>query len=273
MKTLVTALTGLAALLYAAALSWLWFYQEKLIFQPEALPAAVALATAPDVREITVPVDGAQLSVLQLKLPKPRGVVFFLHGNSGNLSSWFIDPDFYRRANMDMVMMDYRGYGKSTGSIRSEAQLRADVRAVWAQFAPLYPQGQGQKVVLLGRSLGTALASGLALELEQAGRAPNATLLISPYESMATLAALRYPFVPQAVLRYPLRNDAPLAQLRSPVTLIHGTQDTLITPSHSQTLQRLAPQAKLQLIDGAAHNDLQDFDAYLKAVRAVLDGA
>jgi uncharacterized protein len=269
MKTTIAVLAALLALLYAAALLWLWLYQEKLIFQPEVLPAEASLITAPGLREITVPVDGAQLSVLQLKLPQPKGVVFFLHGNAGNLSSWFTDAEYYRSANMDVVMMDYRGYGKSTGSISSEAQLRDDVSAVWALFAPQY---KDKKVVLLGRSLGTALASGLALEMQQAGHPADAVLLVSAYESMAKMAAIQYPFVPQAVVRYPLRTDLALPQLRSPVFLIHGAKDNLIAPTHSQALQRLAPQSKLQLIDGAGHNDLQEFDTYLKAVRAVFDG-
>ena len=93
---------------------------------------------------------------LHLRLPAPKGVVFFLHGNGGSLESWFINPEFYRRANYDLFMIDYRGYGKSTGQIESEAQLRADVRAAWATVAPQYA---GRKVVFYGRSLGTGLAA------------------------------------------------------------------------------------------------------------------
>ena len=61
----------------------------------------------------------------------PRGLLFFIHGNGGDLSTWATGIDFYRKVNYDLFIFDYRGYGKSTGRIESEAQLHADVRAAW----------------------------------------------------------------------------------------------------------------------------------------------
>ena len=126
----------LAAALYACVLALLWFGQERLLFLPTPLAPSYPLAREPDVHERFVDVPGARLSLLELRLPDPRGVVFFLHGNAGNLESWFVNADFYRRANFDLVMLDYRGYGKSSGRIASEEQLHGDVSAVWQQVAP-----------------------------------------------------------------------------------------------------------------------------------------
>ncbi len=261
---------GLAFLLYCLAVGWLWFAQEKLIFMPTVLPADAVLSQRPDVREVVVNVPGAQLSALHLKHSAPKGVVFFLHGNAGNAVTWLIDPDFYSRANFDVVMLDYRGYGKSTGRITSEAQLRSDVRAVWNHFAPQY-QGQDKKWLLLGRSLGTSLAAGLATDLAQAGRAPDATILVSPYENFIALTAQHYPLVPKAVLRYPMRTDQLVASIPN-LLLLHGDQDSVIPLRHSQALTKIAPKAKLQVIQGAAHNDLQDFASYTGAIEAVMRG-
>jgi len=256
----------LVLLLYGAALAWLWFKQEKLLFAPDVLAASHPLAKAPDIHELTLDVPGAKLSALHLRLPNPKGVVFFLHGNGGSLETWFVNPEFYRRANYDLFMIDYRGYGKSTGQIESEAQLRADVRAAWATVAPQYA---GRKVVFYGRSLGTGLAAGLAAEL---GDVPDLTVLVSPYISMTALAAEHYSWVPQALLRYPLRTSDIVGRIRGPLMLIHGEQDPLIPSSHSDTLKMLAPQAMLLHVAGAAHNDVQDFDAYLSAfARALAD--
>ncbi|MBX3605571.1 MAG: alpha/beta fold hydrolase [Piscinibacter sp.] len=252
----------LVLLLYAAALLALWLAQERLLFLPAPLDPAEALATEPDVHERQVAVPGAQLSVLELRLPDPDGVVFFLHGNAGNLRSWFVNPDFYRRANHDLVMLDYRGYGKSTGRIESEAQLHADVLAVWEQVAPRY---RGRRVVVYGRSLGTGLAAALA---ERIG--PDLTVLVSPYLSMQALASHHYPWVPAALLRYPLRTDERIARLRGPVLLMHGERDELIPLAHAQALARLQPAARLVVVPGAAHNDLQSFEAYLAPLREAL---
>lgn len=245
--------------LYLMALTWLWFRQEKLLFAPDVLPADYRLVTAPDLHEVSIDVPGARLSALHLRLPNPKGVVFFLHGNGGSLENWFVNPEYYRRANFDLFMFDYRGYGKSSSQIESEAQLRADVRAVWATVAPQYA---GKKLVVYGRSLGSGLAAGLSAELASA-RAPDLTVMVSSYTSMAALAAEHYPWVPQALLRYPMRTDQVVGQIRNPLLLIHGEQDTLIAPRHSDTLKTLAPQATLVHIPGAAHNDVQDFDDYL----------
>ena len=194
--------------------------------------------------------------------PAPRGVVFFLHGNAGNLDGWFSNVDFYRRLNLDFYMLDYRGYGKSGGRIDSQAQLEADVRAAWASIAPRYA---GKQRVFVGRSLGSALAAGLAVEVQ-----PELTVLVSPYESMAALAAEHYRWVPQALLRYPLRTDAALTRVKSAVLLVHGADDEIIDAAHSQRLLRAAPHAERVLIEGAGHNDLQQFPAYLEALEARL---
>ncbi len=259
-------IAAVVLVLYLGALAWLWFRQEKLLFAPDVLPADYQLAKAADIHEVSIPVPGATLSALHLRLPNPKGVVFFLHGNGGSLESWFVNPDYYRRANYDLFMVDYRGYGKSTGHIESEDQLRADVRAVWATVAPQYA---GKKVVVYGRSLGSGLAAGLSAELANGGT-PDLTVLVSPYSSMAAVAAEHYSWVPQLVLRYPLRTDQLVARIRNPLLLIHGEKDPLIAPSHSERLKALVPKATLLHIAGAAHNDLQEFDDYLGAYARAL---
>ena len=253
-------------LLYGGALGWLWFSQEKLLFVPDVLPADQPLARSPDIHELTIDVPGARLSALHLRLADPKGVVFFLHGNAGSLANWFVNPEYYRRVNFDLFMLDYRGFGKSTGRIQSEVQLHADVRAAWTTIADRYA---GRKVVVYGRSLGTGLAAHLAAGMSPE-RPPDLTVLVSPYRSMAALATEHFPWVPEAVLRYPLRTDAFITQVRGPIMLVHGELDALIAPSHSEALKALAPQATLLRVPGAGHNDLQEFDVYLGAFARAL---
>ncbi len=262
---LLLLLFVLAFVLYSAALVALWFMQERLLFAPQTLPAQHRFELGADVHEGFIDVPGARLNTLHLRLPKPAGVVVYLHGNGGNLQSWFVNAEFYRQANMDLFMLDYRGYGKSSGRIESEAQLHADARAAWDAVAPQYA---GRRKVLIGRSLGTGLAAKLAADVQ-----PDATLLVSPYVSMVSLALEHYPWVPQAVLRYPLRSDEAVARIRGPLMLLHGERDTLIAPSHSQRLKLHNPNSELLLVVGAGHNDIQSFEAYLDAVRRRISDA
>jgi pimeloyl-ACP methyl ester carboxylesterase len=260
-------LLAAAGAVYTAAIGWLWFRQERLLFEPTKLLPDCVLSIDPDVHEMWIEVPGARLSAAHLRLPNPRGVVFFLHGNSGNLTDCLVDLDAFRQVNFDVVMLDYRGYGKSTGCIASEEQLRADVRAVWAGFATQY---EGKRVVISGQSLGTGLAAGLAAELCAAGRAPDLTLLVSPYSSGRALADELYPWVPSQVLRYPLHTVEHAAQLRGPLMLIHGDKDELIGIHHSEALRTAMPQAQLLRVEGAGHNDVHTFPIFRQALAGAL---
>jgi hypothetical protein len=191
-------------------------------------------------------------------------VVFFLHGNGGHLGTWFVNPALYRRLNLDLFMIDYRGYGKSTGRIRSEAELHDDVRRAWAHVAPAYA---GRRTVFFGRSLGTGLAAALAAEVQ-----PDALVMVAPYESLAALAREHYPWVPGTLLRYPLRTDETLPRVRGEITLIHGERDTLIPVAHAERLAATVPRARLVRIAEAGHGDLQAFEAYQAALAQALGG-
>jgi pimeloyl-ACP methyl ester carboxylesterase len=259
--------TGLAV--YGAMLAFLWFKQESVMFYPVPLPADYPLAKEPDIHERTVEVDGASISVVHLKLPDPKGVIFFLHGNAGNLAGWFSNADFYRRANFDLVMPDYRGFGKSSGQITSARQLREDVRQVWNAFAAQY---QGRRLVLYGRSLGTALTAELAAQLSAEGRRPDLTVLVSPYASIRELTAEFYPWVPSLLVRYPLDTARHLPEIAGPVLLVHGERDTLIGMHHAQKLRKVLPSAQLLIVPGAGHNDIHESPVYRDALRKALEG-
>ncbi len=261
-SSIALKLAAVAAVAYFALVALVYWQQERLIFLPSPLPPEHRYTFGSDVHEVSVPVKGAVLSALHLKLPNPRGVVFYLHGNAGNLETWFSRHGFYRQLNYDLFMIDYRGYGKSTGCITSEAQLHADVRAAWQQIAPRY---QGKLVVIMGRSLGSGLAARLAVDLQ-----PAQLVLISPYRSLSAMAREHFAWVPAFALRYPLDTEALAPRINSPVLLIHGERDGLIVPSHSQALKAALPQAQVAMIANAGHNDLQEFDAYTQALASQL---
>jgi uncharacterized protein len=267
MKKLFPLLRWAAWLLagYALVLGALYWRQEVLLFRPHKLAADHVFQLPSDIEERWIEVEGGRINALHLKLPQPDGVVFYLHGNGGSLQSWFTNPDFYRRLNLDLYMIDYRGYGKSPGQISSEAQLMADVRASWQAVAPRYA---GKKRVFFGRSLGTGPAAQLAAELQ-----PELTVLVSPYFSMRRLAREHYPWVPGPVLRYPLRTDLALPKIEGPVLIVHGEDDTLIPAAHSRDLQPLARRPTLVIVPGAGHNDLQRFAPYTDALAAALTAA
>jgi len=259
----LAVLAGLiAGLAYLGLAAWAYLSQERLLFEPERLAQAHEFGI-PDAQEVRIKVAGARLSALHLKLPQPRGVIFYLHGNSGSLANWFTNLDFYRKANYDLFMFDYRGFGKSSGHIESEAQLRADVLAAWNHVAPQYA---GKHRVILGRSLGTALATSLATTVR-----PDLTILVSPYCSMVELMRLHYPVLPTTVLRYPLSTCRSAGRVQGRLLLVHGERDRLIPISQSERILTYAPRATLLRVAGAGHNDVHRFRAYDEGLLQALD--
>jgi len=248
---------GVAIAALLGLLLFVWLRQEALIFFPQRL-AADHPFELPDVEEVRIAVEGTMLSALHLKLPDPKGVVFYLHGNAGNLAGWFVDTQTYRAANLDLFMIDYRGYGKSGGRIRSEAQLHDDVAAAWEAVAHRY---RGLRKIVCGRSLGTALAVRLAARIQ-----PDLTVLVSPFWSMAELARLHYPMLPSRLLRYPLKTFEDIGAIANPVLLIHGGRDRLIPLTHSVRLLSVCRDARLVRIDAGSHNDVQEFASYRSAI-------
>ncbi|HTT09800.1 MAG TPA: alpha/beta fold hydrolase [Burkholderiaceae bacterium] len=243
----VLRMTLIAVAIYGGVLLLLYWKQEFLLFAPTRLPPGHRFSV-PDVVERTIDVDGATLSALHFRQPGAKGVVFFLHGNAGSLEQWLTGTDFYRRTGFDLFMLDYRGYGKSTGRITSEAQLHADVRAAWQAIAPEYA---GRKVVLYGRSLGSGLATRLATEVDA-----DLLVLVSPYSSLRDVARDHYPWVPGALLRYPMRTDEWLPHVRMPVLILHGDRDRIIGVEHAERLRALHPAAELVRLRGVDHNDI-----------------
>lgn len=256
-------LFAIGAVTYGGMLACLYASQERLLFPATPLPSDHAFLFSQPFEEIRVPVAGAVLDALYFPQERSRGLVFFLHGNAGNLETWTTGLDFYRRVGFDLFMLDYRGYGKSTGRIRSEAELHADVRAAWDAIAPRY---RGRPIVIYGRSLGTGLAASLARDVD-----PALLILVSPYESLAAAAKRAYPLAPEWLLKYPLRTDEVIGDVKSPVMLLHGREDKLIPYSDSERLAwRVHAPVELVLVDGAGHNDIHRFPAYLDAIEVRL---
>jgi alpha-beta hydrolase superfamily lysophospholipase len=263
--TAAKGVAALAALGYLGIVAALYVMQEQLIFPASALPLDYRFAFDQPFEEVRIPVPGALLDALHFTQPNPRGLVFFLHGNGGDLSTWTTGVDFYRKVNYDLFIIDYRGYGKSTGRIESEAQLHADVRAAWDAIAPRYRE-RNLPIVIYGRSLGTGLAAYLARAVD-----PALLVLVTPFVSLAAASKRAYPLAPEWILKYPLRTDAIIGEVKSPVLLIHGTRDALLPLADSEHLRTLARSpVELLVVDGAGHNDIQQFPAYLDGLAARL---
>ena len=254
LKVLVVGV-ALLTIISISVITWLYFYQEKLIFPAKQLPDSFQFQFDQPFKEVNIPIKGGQLNALIFPQPEPRGLVFFLKGNGGNLVDWTTQLEFYQEANYDLFIFDYRSYGKSRGKITSEAQMHADVRAAWDWIIDEY---RGKKTVIYGRSIGTAFATKLAVEVE-----PDLLILVSPFTSMVAMAKQVYPWAPTSLLRYRFNTDELIGNIKTPVAYAHGSDDIFIKPNHMQSLYDLTLSKKdKRIIEGAGHNDIHLFPEY-----------
>ncbi|GAB3583176.1 alpha/beta fold hydrolase [Hymenobacter daeguensis] len=238
--------------MYVLLCAALYFKQEKLLFGPTPLPASYRFHFPGRFEERwTTAADGTRLHGLLFHAPDTKGLIFYLHGNGGALDSWGEVAAVYTALHYDVFLLDYRGYGKSGGTISNQAQLLDDVDTAYRQLQPEYPE---TRTVILGYSLGTGPATWLA-----ARHQPRLLVLQAPYFSMRDMARQRYPFVPGFVLRYPMATNELIGQVKAPILLFHGDRDEVIP--HSATLRLkalLKPGDELILLPGAGHNGMTD---------------
>lgn len=263
----VLSLLAIVSLLILLLMTFLRFNQEKMIFFPETLPQDYRFKFDYPFEEVFLDApDGARLNALHFTTgmqDRPKGVVLFFHGNAGSLRSWGqIAEDFVERG-YNLFLPDYRTFGKSTGTISEEA-LHADARLAYSYLLERYPE---QEVVVFGRSVGSGIAIKLASENN-----PRLLVLETPYYNFSDLAKQHYPFLPvDLLLSYTFRSDQWIGQVKCPIYLLHGTEDTIIPHESSHRLAGKAQvPAEVISIPGGGHNDLALYPQYQQALDRIL---
>jgi pimeloyl-ACP methyl ester carboxylesterase len=218
-------------IIYAIACVVLFFAQDRIIFLPDTLPEDYVFRAGEEV-EIEVE-DGVSLNYLWLKEPNSRGVIFYLHGNRGSLRRCLHQANQMDGNDYDIFLHDYRGYGKSDGVIRSEDQIHKDNQKVYDFLKQHYPE---EKIVLVGYSLGSGMASYLASKNN-----PQQLFLLAPYYSMIDIKDRRAPIIPDFLLKYQFKSFDFLKNVKMPITLFHGTRDNVIPYDSSEKLRALKP--------------------------------
>jgi fermentation-respiration switch protein FrsA (DUF1100 family) len=195
--------------------------------------------------------DGQRLHGWWVPASTPSaGHLLFCHGNAGNIGDRVAHAGLLVTAGFDVLLFDYRGYGRSIGRPSEHGTYR-DARAARRALRE-QPGVDGSRVIYLGESLGGAVALELALELPPAG-----LVLQSTFTSVRDLARLHYPYIPAPLVPDAYPSLARIAGLQAPLLVIHGERDEIVPPSHGEALFAAAPAPKrMHVVRGAGHNDL-----------------
>jgi uncharacterized protein len=237
--------------------------QESLIFHPDKLARDFVFDFNTDFEEIFLELaDGIQLHAVHFKAENAKGIVFYVHGNAGSMQDWGHLYDLYIDLGYDLLMFDYRGFGKSVGRIHSQQQFYDDVQAVYDYVKTIFDEKQ---IIVQSFSIGTAAAVKIATEND-----PDMLILKAPFYSLTHLIKSRYFFLPAAILKYKFMTADMLKKVKVPVTVFHGTTDELIPFSNAQKLKDEIPEIDFVTVPDCLHNDLPYTSVYKNKMKELL---
>lgn len=245
--------TGVYALMYLAFFLW----EDKFIFLPEKLPPNYVFKFNQPFEEYFIETgSGDSLNALLFKTTEPsRGLILYFHGNADNLQRWGNYSIDFTQLGYEILLVDYQGYGKSTGS-PSEEILYVDAQRVsdWAK-----QNIEFERLIIYGRSLGTAVASDLAARVN-----PELLILETPFDKINSVL---YGFTSS----YKFSNVNHIKEVTCPIVIIQGTQDWVVPLRSAARLKPfLKNDDRFVVIEGGSHNNLRDFEFYHETLRSVL---
>lgn len=257
----------LVLIVYLGAIVFLFAWQDKMMFHPmatlEATPADDGLAYE-DVA-ITAE-DGVEIHGWYLPAKPSRGLVLHFHGNAGNISHRLPTLQIFHQLGLSVLIIDYRGYGRSEGKI-SEAGIYRDSRAAWKHATEKlkYPP---EKILIFGRSLGGAVA------IELAGREKPAALIAeSTFTSVPDMGKRMFPLLPRWLCRIHFKSIDRIDDVRCPVLVVHSKDDTLVPYDMGRAIFAAANEPKTFVEISGDHNGgyLESLDTYVPALEKFLD--
>ncbi len=254
---------------YLVIVALAWSFQAKLVFYPSsrltATPADIGL-TYEEVKLTTS--DGVGIHGWFIPGPKRAGspAALFFHGNAGNISNRLEMIRIIHDLGLACLIIDYRGYGRSGGT-PSEQGLYRDSRAAWSWLVE--KRGcKPKEVVVWGRSLGGAVAAGLAAETS-----PGALIVESCFTSMPDLGQKVYPFLPaRYISRFRFPAEEYLQRADSPILVVHSRDDEVVPVAFGRRLFEAAPEPKQFLEISGGHNEgfIVSEEKYIEGLRRFL---
>jgi len=235
-----------------------YLFENQIIFQGTPLAEDHEFNFQLDFTEHSVKMkDGTIINALLFKNPNPKNkLIFYCHGNADNLQRWGnYAPDLINQG-YDILMHDYRGYGKSEGTPSKEILLSDAIELFdWSQanFSP-------NQTVLYGRSLGASIASYVATQ-----RQSTMLILETPFYDLNSVMKLRFPWMIQfQAFKNNFSNAENLKSDRSfPLHIIHGDYDKIVPLESGQALQKYFKIGdSFTIIPGGKHKNLAEFKEF-----------
>lgn len=251
----------LVCVLVLCSMKWM---NTRLVYYPQrqwdATPADAKLAYE-DVWPVAS--DGVKLHAWYVPAENAVGTVLFCHGNGGNVSHRLETILLHHQLGVNVLIFDYRGYGKSEGRPSEEGTYR-DAEAMWKYLVETRGE-KPERIVIHGRSLGGAVAAHLARDCTPAG-----LVVESSFYDITELGVELFPWLPVRWLsRMEYKTAEYVGGVRCPVLVIHSRTDGMIAFHHGENIFAAAPEPKRFLEIHGMHNSgfVESDDVYRPALR------
>ncbi|MEO8403415.1 MAG: alpha/beta hydrolase [Chitinophagaceae bacterium] len=243
----------------------LFYLQEKLIFHPKKLDAGYVYKFPIPFQETNIDVSNEKVvGVVRFTVPDSirKGVVLYFHGNRQNIERYAPFATNFTRNNYEVWMIDYPGYGKSTGPL-TEAIMYSDGIELYKMARALFSK---DSIIIYGKSLGCGVATKVA-SLKECKR----VILETPYYSLDDVTSHFAPIYPVSLFsKYHFPVNEYIERIDAPITILHGSSDGVILFSQSRHLQKIKPGIELVRIEKGSHNDLNDFPLFHRTIDSLL---
>ena len=248
------------------------YFQEKVVFLPVILPHDHTYDFENDFEEYLwdTPYEG-KINALHFKIENPKGVIAYFHGNADNLHRWGKIAVDFTKFGYDVLVMDYRGYGKSSGP-RNEEYLYSDAQFFYDFAKENYGEN---KIIVYGRSLGGAFATKIAGENQ-----PKMVILEATFYNLQDIVNRWLPGkVTDKVspkMTYHFLSNQNILKIKVPLYHFHGTKDSVVPLKSGKKLfevfEKEHPKIPKKFIEikGGTHEDLIKYDEFVEEMKKIL---
>jgi uncharacterized protein len=262
LKQRLIKFTLLLAGLYLLLITVVYIFQDKIIFQADKLTPDYTFSFDQPFTEITIFARSGQTLnaiIFSTDSINPKGTILYFHGNADNIQRWGQYAVDFTSLGYNVLMIDYSGYGKSTGE-PSEEVLYRDAEDTWQWAMRHLPV---KNIIIYGRSLGTAVASQLASRHQ-----PKQLILETPfYQLKQDHLKFLFPFG----LKYQFANYKYLPEIKCPIAIFQGTNDRIVYYKSAAKLKPLLKAGdKFITIDQGSHKNLRQFEQYHRELARAL---
>lgn len=244
----------------------LYYLQDYILFHPVQINKNQPYEFTSPHKEINIPYSAnSTINIVQFLVPDSieKGVVLYFHGNKKNISWYSRYSPYFTKNNYEVWMIDYPGFGKSTG-LFSEQLLYDWALTLYKLARAKYPP---DSIIIYGKSMGTGIAAQLA-----GIRDCRHLILETPYYDMPSIVANYFPIYPvQRMIHYKFPTWKYLQNVTAPVTIFQGTADWIIPHGNASRLKQFLKQTDVFVtVPGASHNDLFEFGMVTEKLDSVL---